>query len=245
MQGDKSCKRGVALEYGKQSDTDLDALSTGVSWWYNWAPSPDQGLDAAISTYRMAYVPMWWGTGWPIANVDTAIRDDAAYILGFNEPNFFSQANLSAADAAAAWPALEGVANAHGQGLVSPSVNYCGGGCHDTDPFHYLDEFFAACSGCRVDAIAIHIYVECRADDAGLQNNRAQWLINHVNNYKSRFDKPLWLTEFACSGDPIRGRTNRFHGRRGGVSRRRTAHSPLRLVRGPRERDDQRQSAGR
>lgn len=102
---------------------------------------------------------------------------------------------MSAAAAAARWPAVEEVADARGLALVSPAVNYCGGDCRDTDPFRYLDEFFAACRGCRVDKVAFHIYVGCNQGSA----NPAQWLIDHVENYKRRFSQPLWLTEFACT----------------------------------------------
>ena len=44
------------------------------------------------------------GTGVNIGAVASAVRSDGEYILGFNEPNFFSQANLSAEEAATAWP---------------------------------------------------------------------------------------------------------------------------------------------
>src|SRR5690606_35003988 len=43
--------------------------------------------------------------------------------------------------------------------------------------------------------VAFHIYVGCRPGG----DNDAQWLIDHVENYKSRFTQPLWLTEFACT----------------------------------------------
>ncbi len=181
------CKRGVA--YGHHSIADLAALSPGVSWWYNWDFRPDQALRAGA--YRDAgveYVPMIWGAASDRAAAKTAIGDDATALLGFNEPNFGAQANLSAKAAAALWPELTAIADAKGLRLVSPAVNFCGGSCQDEDPFHYLDEFFAACSGCRVDAVAIHIYVGCKAE----------WLIQHVETYKSRFKQPLWLTEFAC-----------------------------------------------
>jgi len=188
-----SCKRGVA--YGHHSVADLGALSAGVSWWYNWDFQPEQALRAGA--YRDAgveYAPMIWGKASDRAAAKTAIADDARVLLGFNEPNFGEQANLSATAAAALWPELEAIADAKGLRLVSPAVNFCGGNCQDTDPFHYLDAFFAACSGCRVDAIAIHLYVGCSPSG----DNKAEWLINHVETYKSRFSKPLWLTEFAC-----------------------------------------------
>ena len=188
-----SCKRGVA--YGYHSKADLEALSPGVSFWYNWAYVPDQGLaDGSYRLLDVEYVPMIWGAASDRQAAASDIPDDARTLLGFNEPNFGAQANLSAAEAAALWPELEEIADARGLDLVSPAVNFCGGDCQETDPFEYLDDFFAACQGCRVDAIAIHLYVGCNPDG----ENHAQWLINHVQTYESRFSHPLWLTEFAC-----------------------------------------------
>jgi len=186
------CKRGVA--YGYHSEADMTALSPGVSWWYNWATRPDSGVSGVYETLGVEYVPMVWGGSFDVATVASEIPSGAVWVLGFNEPNFFSQANLSAAQAAALWPQVEQIATQRDLGLVSPAVNYCGGGCHDTDPFNYLDDFFAACTGCQVDTIAIHIYVGCNAGGT----NHAEWLINHVENYKARFEQPIWLTEFAC-----------------------------------------------
>jgi hypothetical protein len=188
-----ACKRGVA--YGHHSKADLAALSPAVSWWYNWAFVPDQALsDGSYRALDVEYVPMIWGAGSNRDAATTDIPDDSRTLLAFNEPNFGSQANLSAADAAALWPELEEIADARGLELVSPAVNFCGGDCQDTDPFEYLDDFFDACQGCRVDAVAIHIYVGCNPDG----ENHAEWLINHVKTYESRFSQPLWLTEFAC-----------------------------------------------
>lgn len=188
-----SCKRGLA--YGHHSIADLKAISPGVSWWYNWDFRPDQDLRAGA--YRDAgveYAPMIWGSASDRTAAKTAIGDDARVLLGFNEPNFGSQANLSAKAAAGLWPELEAIADAKDLRLVSPAVNFCGGDCQDTDPFHYLDAFFAACTGCRVDAVAMHIYVGCSPTG----DNKAAYLINHVETYKKRFTQPLWLTEFAC-----------------------------------------------
>jgi hypothetical protein len=188
-----ACKRGVA--YGYHSKADLEVLSPAVSWWYNWAFVPDQALaDGSYRSLDVEYVPMIWGANSNREAAAAEIPEDARTLLGFNEPNFGSQANLSAAEAAALWPELEEIADARGLDLVSPAVNFCGGDCQDTDPFEYLDDFFAACQGCRVDAVAIHLYVGCNPEG----ENHAEWLINHVNTYESRFPHPLWLTEFAC-----------------------------------------------
>lgn len=191
--GRTACKRGVA--YGHHSVADLGALSSGVSWWYNWAFTPDEALaGGAYRDEEVEYVPMIWGAGSDVEAAAEDIPEDALTLLGFNEPNFGEQANLSAAEAAALWPDLEELAEARGLALVSPAVNFCGGNCQNTDPFDYLDDFFAACDGCRVDAIAVHIYVGCNPSG----ENHAEWLINHVETYKTRFSQPIWLTEFAC-----------------------------------------------
>jgi hypothetical protein len=200
-----SCKRGLA--YGHQSVADLQALSPGVSWWYNWDFRPDQELRAG--SYRDAgveFVPMIWGAASDRVAAKAAIGDDAKVLLAFNEPNFGDQANLSAKAAAALWPELSAIADAKGLRLVSPAVNFCGGNCQDTDPFHYLDAFFAACAGCRVDAVAIHIYVGCSPTG----DNKAEWLIQHVESYKKRFAQPLWLTEFACDSAKNAGEQQAF-----------------------------------
>lgn len=196
----KSCKRGVA--YGYHSEADMSALSAGVSWWYNWTFAPDSGVSDVYQTLDVDYVPMYWGDNYSSSTVAQGITSDVQTLLGFNEPNFYSQANLSAIDAAELWPEVEAIADANDLSLVSPAVNYCGDGCYDSDPINYLNEFFDACSDCRVDAIAVHVYVDCSADSEGLADNRAQWLINHIENYKAAFTEPLWVTEFACSGSP-------------------------------------------
>ena len=190
----EGCKRGVA--YGHHSEADLSALAVGVSWWYNWYFSPDDALpNGAYQRLGVEFVPMIWGEQTDRAAAQSAISGDAKVLLGFNEPNFGEQANLSALQAAALWPELELIATTHRLALASPAVNYCGGNCQDTDPFNYLHEFFSACVGCRIDYVAMHIYVGCNPSAA----NRATWLIDHVERYKSEFDLPLWLTEFACS----------------------------------------------
>jgi hypothetical protein len=196
----KSCKRGVA--YGHHSPADMAALSPGISWWYNWYDAPDAELGSRWLDAQVSYVPMRWGENFDVGQALADIPIDTTTLLGFNEPNFFSQANLSAARAAELWPQLESLADTLGLQLVSPAVNFCGGGCHGDGPVAYLEDFFAACRSCRVDAIAIHIYVGCDETSAGLQDNRAQWLINHVEMYKEAFDRPLWLTEFACAESP-------------------------------------------
>ena len=180
-----SCKRGLA--YGYDSVADLTALSKGIGWWYNWSGQPDSAsVAAAHAGLGVEFVPMAWGQA-SLPDLPTQVPPDARYLLGFNEPNFGSQSNLTPAQAAALWPQVEAFAEQRGLAVVSPAVNYCGSPCNVTNPFDWLDQFFAACPGCQVDAIAMHWYA-CSADA----------LTSYLQTFESKYTQPLWLTEFSC-----------------------------------------------
>jgi hypothetical protein len=181
------CKRGEA--YQTNSLNDLTTLSKGISWWYNWSTSPEKGVAGTFQQTGVEFVPMVWGQqGGPPdpATIEKQIPKGAKYILGFNEPNFASQANITAAQAAALWPRIMQIAKDLNLKIGSPAPNYCAGACNDTDPIHYLDTFFAACTGCQVDFIAAHWYA-CTGDA----------LTNYLSKLK-KYGKPIWLTEFSC-----------------------------------------------
>lgn len=178
-----NCKRGIGAAGASLTNPQL---LPGVSWWYNWATTR-QAVAPGIE-----FIPMIWGSG-ALQGAAAALPADANYLLGFNEPNFFEQANISAQAAAQLWPQLEAIANTKGLELVSPAVNFCGddasktGPCHDTNPVSYLEDFFAACSGCRVDYVAVHWY-NCAVPE----------LQFYLGQFR-KFNKPIWLTEFACA----------------------------------------------
>jgi hypothetical protein len=194
------CKRGIAANAAPGPAFSPSPLQPGISWWYNWALH-GSGQGAGIE-----FVPMIWGSG----SLHSALPGGSRYVLGFNEPNFKSQSNLTPAQAAADWPSVEAAASAVGALIISPAVNFCGSSsnpsqCSDptvTDPYTYLKDFFADCSGCEVDAIAIHwyncdlpslrAYIEGNVDAGGGLQGFVQ------------FGKPIWLTEFSCdSSHPV------------------------------------------
>jgi hypothetical protein len=188
----KSEKRGIA--YGHHSESDLEVISRGLSWWYNWYVEPESGVKETFQNYEMDFVPMVWGAG-----ADTSIlrkflksHPGVKYILGFNEPNFKSQANMTPVQAAENWPKIEELANEFNLKIVGPAVNYCGdcvdipGTNSDSDPVEYLDAFFDACPECRVDYIGVHNYM-CYAGP----------IADYIGRFK-KYDKKIWLTEFAC-----------------------------------------------
>ncbi len=172
-------KRGIAANIPPGA-----AFYPAVRWWYNWAIR-SSGTDVGIE-----FVPMSWNQ----TGVSSTIPSGAKYILGFNEPNFFSQANLSAEQAASYWPALQTNANSAGVAIVGPGMNFCGPAnqCHGTDPYQYLKDFFAACSGCKVDYVAVHWY---NCDLPSLRDYLEPG--GNLEGFE-QFGKPIWLTEFSC-----------------------------------------------
>jgi len=183
LPGDTSVspKRGIALERKFVTEQGLTSLRTVVSWGYGW--------DAQLLTdERVRWMPMIWGEGQLLQAEDQVGVIDwggaGQALLGFNEPNFPEQADMSPERAAALWPRVEALAANRGLSkLVSPAVNFRDG----NQGVDWLRRFFELCVGCKVDAIAFHSYT-CYG----------RFLRDHLDLYRV-FGKPMWLTEFACS----------------------------------------------
>ena len=110
----------------------LQALSPGVSWWYNWAPVPDNpAVAAAYASLGVEFVPMAWDLN-DLPKL-TEIPVDAAHLLGFNEPNFGNQANLTPEAAAAAWPQIDQSPRPRAE-APSRRANYCGSALQSNRP---------------------------------------------------------------------------------------------------------------
>jgi hypothetical protein len=189
-----ACKRGIATNTPPSAALAGVPGAPGVTWWYDWSTTHDGG-SAAIE-----FVPMVWGS----ADLGAALPAGAKYVLGFNEPNFKAQSDLTAAQAAADWPMIQQPAKASGALLVSPAVNFCGSAtdpsqCSDptvTDPYTYLSDFLADCDGCEVDYVAVHWY---NCDLSSLQGYIDGNTLNGGNLPGFvQLSKPIWLTEFAC-----------------------------------------------
>jgi hypothetical protein len=171
------CKRGVAANVAPNS-----SFNKGLSWWYNWA-SGTNGNTGSIE-----FAPMIHNG----SNVNDTIPVGSKYLLGFNEPNRYDQANLSVTQTVALWPKVEAIAATRGAKIVSTAMSYCGSvenpaGCHEVSPYDYLTDFFAACPNCKVDYVAVHWY-----------NCDIPSLDNYIKGFY-KFGKPIWLTEFACA----------------------------------------------
>lgn len=174
-----SCKRGIAANTAPGA-----AFFPAVGWWYNWSLQPSGGNTG------IEFVPMVWGA----TTVSGTIPAGSKFLLGFNEPNFQSQSNLTAAQAAADWVALQANAMKSALQIVGPGMNFCGpaASCNGTDPFMYLTSFLADCTGCEVDYVAAHWY---NCDLPSLKDYLEPG--GSLAGYE-QFGKPIWLTEFSC-----------------------------------------------
>jgi hypothetical protein len=184
----KSAKRGIAYDLADAAD--LQVLSPGVSWWYNWSPQPNTGVPTDYLTqYQMDFYPMIWGATYNVNAVETYLLANPTikYLLVMNEPNLTSQSSLTPQQAAALWPDFEAISAKTGVKIVGPAITW-GTMTNYTDPVQWLDAFYAAYEAAnnnqqpQIDYIAFHWY------DYGLSGQ-----LDRLTKY----GKPFWVTEFA------------------------------------------------
>lgn len=156
-----------------------------VNWQYNWDSTTTQKQSFA------EYVPMLWGTAsdhttdW-FSNAWYWLLDGGSgHLLAFNEPEVADQADLSAADAAAAWMTYMEPFAANAQ-LGSPAVS--------NDGYAWMEEFLEACSDCTIDFLAVHWY-----NDYTLFSDFQNWVdsICDLGN-----GKQVWITEVGRGHSP-------------------------------------------
>lgn len=158
--------------------------SSKVSWYYTW--SATSWVQPAPN---LEFVPMLWG-GQDVSDFSQAVTSSSiasngwTHILGMNEPQEESQSNLSPQDAATMWKTyLEPLRAANPNirlGSPAPSSNPNG--------IQWIWDFLGNCNGgCTLDFIALHYY-DVNATD----------FIQHINEYHNAFQRPIWVTEWAC-----------------------------------------------
>ncbi len=161
----KSAKRGVCWDEKTQvvSEQTLAKMAPGVAWLYNWGVSPkgNSSLFALYSSFHFA--PMCWNAAFDEAALRSwlSAHPETKYLLGFNEPNFSSQSNMTPQAAATAWPRLEQIAADYGLLLVAPALNFTAEkvGGRTWTPYEWLDEFFRLYPEAHIDLLAMHCYM--------------------------------------------------------------------------------------
>ncbi|XP_052214587.1 uncharacterized protein LOC127833397 isoform X2 [Dreissena polymorpha] len=171
---ESSQKKGVAANTASLMCDDFRVLNN-IAWWYSWGKDYEQFKHACPNSHAAPFVPMVWSLH---SGQSIHIASGSQYLLGFNEPDFAEQAHVSPQEAANLWKVVEQAAN--GIALVAPVPAL--------PNFQWLDQFFAACHGCRIDYVAAHTY-NCRAEE----------VIGYLKSLYNRYHKKVWLTEFACA----------------------------------------------
>lgn len=146
----------------------------GVQMLYTWSPYMPANLDG------LTPVPMLWGYDQISDFQSLVVKGYANHVLGMNEPNEPSQSNMSPQDGAQLWQQYIEPLASLGYYLVSPACT------NDQSGLQWMADFFMACNGCTVDAIAFHFY-----------GTDAQAFISYATQLHNTYGKNLWVTEFA------------------------------------------------
>ena len=154
---------------------------SGVSWFYTWSAQP-AGVKAPAG---VEFVPMIWGEQSVTADALSQAKRNGDVLLGFNEPDFASQSNLSVDRALDLWPKLQATGMRLGSPAVAVGADQAGG---------WLDRFMtgAKARGLRVDFITLHWYGGDFRSAAAVEQLRS-----YIAATYERYRKPIWLTEYA------------------------------------------------
>jgi hypothetical protein len=181
-------KKGAAYVLHPGADQNAFSLIKllGAYWNFSWGLQrvPEQPPD-------VEFVPMQWG-GTSVANFQANLNKyvvpyvqtgQVKRLLGFNEPDVATQANLSPDAAISFWPYLEAL----GIPLCSPS-------CAVDLPISsddWLEVFMSqiASKKYRVDYVGVHWY--------GSPNVKG--FQSYLQSVYARYNRPLMITEFAVA----------------------------------------------
>lgn len=162
--------------WGASGDQALKQLnSLNLDWYYGWS--------SKYPTTPTNFVPMVWGGGavdQSISNIKSQLAlTKATTILGFNEPDFEQQADMTTGEAVALWPKLE----ATGLRLGSPATI--------KPNAWWMDTFMtkAKNAGLRIDFVTCHIYGWPNAAD----------FLRKIDTLHEKWGKPVWVTEYAVA----------------------------------------------
>jgi len=190
--GSSGGKRGLAYNDASLVQ-EFISLGGQASWAYNWGSS-GSGLPEGVTYYPMLWSPAPdHSNGWD-GFAEAAISKGADALLGFNEPDIASQANMSPQDAASGH--IQWLNPYAGRARISsPAISSSENANQGVD---WLKQFFNACNGqCQVDFCAAHWYGPGGVDGANL-------FLKHLKDVNTACNgKPVWVTEFAAQSDSI------------------------------------------
>ncbi|KAJ6090422.1 hypothetical protein N7486_009237 [Penicillium sp. IBT 16267x] len=179
-------KRGAA--YNDVSTVYTLSQTNTISWAYNWVYTLDPGLPSGVQ-----YVPMLWGAtffgGW-FAAIETLLSSGSNYIMGFNEPDMASQANMSPSEAAGYYQQYITPYSGSAK-LISPAVT---SSTSAGQGLSWFEEFMTDCSSCAITGLAVHWY--------GNSINEFTGFVEEAISTASKYGlEEVWVTEFALNAD--------------------------------------------
>jgi len=155
--------------------------NTAPLWWYDWGNSPNSAEESAAgSPLDREYLPMKWSSSSGVSSINSL--QNTTCVLGYNEPDSTSQANMTTTQALADWPNLM----QWGLRAGAPASSDSGEGGQGTE---WTDAFMdlVTNAGYRVDFIPVHWY-KC--------GQTPQQLTNYLGAVYAQFKLPMWVTEW-------------------------------------------------
>jgi len=169
-------KKGIA---GNPPYSDLN-----VGWWYDWNIDQNSSSDLEYVAIRQSRYWPGLGQNWQSLGVNT--------VLGYNEPDSSSGANLAVTDALWSWP-----------DLLTTGLRVGSPACTDGGVSSWLLPFISDLStspanednaaGMRVDFVVQHYY---QAADPSNPSACASQMYNFLLNIWNNTHKPIWITEW-------------------------------------------------
>jgi hypothetical protein len=172
--------KGVGVWYFPPVEASL--ADVNVEWYYTWRP--DNTWEPAPE--GVEFVPMLWDKEDVTDDtISEMTSHPCPYLLGFNEPDHSDQADMSVEQALDLWPRLMETGKLLGSPASAGNAGKEGS---------WTDEFMTGATerGYQVDFICVHWYGS-GTDPA----TETRHLKDHLQTVYDRYEKPLWLTEFA------------------------------------------------
>lgn len=115
----QSLKRGIPVN--TMSAADFQAVAPGVSWYYNWGPTP-LTVPAGVT---MQFIPMVWNGDSGFQTTLSAYLADGnrpSEVFALNEPNFTTQASMTPESAAATFEQVEAICAPYNIPVIAPHM---------------------------------------------------------------------------------------------------------------------------
>jgi len=165
-----------------------------IQWYHHW-----QDLYVPEMPSSLEYVPMFWGdTQWSLWDQTKTNMNSMwpKHLMGFNEPDVPSQANMDPNYAATLWMQQIQPYGWKGVKLVSPAIAYS---------LSWLQTFMTAVAqqGGNIDLVACHWYGSW-SDIAGFKS--------YVASVHAQSGRQIWVTEVGVTSasNPTQAQTKQF-----------------------------------